>query len=99
MTALVVSKYPSVTRDFTFEIATDITSGCLTDYIHRCDKHIEEVAPFDVYTGRGVAPGNKAFSVSVRMTSFDHTFKKYEIGEMTRKIIKAAENLGGILKQ
>jgi phenylalanyl-tRNA synthetase beta chain len=61
-TSYPLPKFPSVSRDATLILANEVETGALLDYIRQMDEPlIEEVRLFDVFTGRPIAEGAKAY--------------------------------------
>jgi len=60
---------------------------------------ISNVAVFDVYAGKGIAPGKKSLAITVRLEPSDRTLTDQEIEAVTRKIVANVEKAtGGTLR-
>lgn len=84
----VISKYPSVTRDFAFVIDKKINAKDLIKEIKMVSKGlISDVNVFDVYMGEHLNENEKSIALKVTYTSFDATLTDKQIKESEEKII------------
>ena len=84
-----------VTRDFAFIVPADTTAGSLLRAIHGADKAaITGVRLFD----RFEAPEGLSLAFEVTLQPADKSFTDEQIGEISRRIVLAAEKLGARLR-
>jgi phenylalanyl-tRNA synthetase beta chain len=98
--ALVVSNFQAVERDFAFVGNERIAASDIIAAIEKTEKQlIQSVNVFDIYTGKGVEPGQKSIAISVTLQALDRTLTEQEIEAVAQKIIAAALGLGLKLRQ
>jgi phenylalanyl-tRNA synthetase beta chain len=84
-----------VTRDFAFLVPADLASDALVRAIRGADKQlITEARIFDRYEGEQ----GLSLAVEVTLQPGEKSFTDAEIGEVSRKIVAAAEKLGAKLR-
>ena len=85
----------SVTRDFAFFVPAELASDALTRAIRGADKGaITAVRLFDRFEGKD----GLSLAVEVTLQPGDKSFTEPEIVEVSRKVVAAAEKLGGKLR-
>ncbi len=97
--ALSLSDFMPVHRDFAFIVAEDTKAGDLIRAAKGADKQlISDVSLFDVYQGQGVEDGHKSLAIDVTITPKDATLTDKEIDAISEKIIAAVMKVGGRLR-
>ena len=85
----------SVTRDFAFFVPADLTADSLVRAIRGADKAaITAVRLFDRFEGKD----GLSLAVEVTLQPGDKSFTEAEIGEISQRIIAAADKLGAKLR-
>lgn len=86
----VLSKFPSVRRDFAFVVKDDVATGDLINEIKKVNRAlIKTVDIFDVYRGEHVKEGSYSLALSVTYSSMDKTLTDAEIQGLSESIINA----------
>lgn len=100
-TALILSPYQSVTRDFAFVMSEDIKADTVIRAIQKVDRNlITDVQVFDVYTGEKVGKNIKSIAVEVKLEPTKATLTDVEINTISDQIINAvAKAAGATLRQ
>ncbi len=89
----------AVTRDFAFLVPTDLTADALLRAVRGSDKAaIVEVALFDVFTGAGVAEGEKSLALEVTLQPGDKSFTDEDLSAISARIVAAAAKVGARLR-
>ncbi|HEY0628222.1 MAG TPA: phenylalanine--tRNA ligase subunit beta, partial [Sphingomicrobium sp.] len=84
-----------VTRDFAFLVPADLAADTLVRAIRGADKAvIAEARLFDRYEGEQ----GLSLAVEVTLQPGDKSFTDPEIGDVSKKIVAAAEKLGAQLR-
>ncbi|MGZ3476729.1 MAG: phenylalanine--tRNA ligase subunit beta-related protein, partial [Polyangiales bacterium] len=90
---------PAATRDVALEVDETVTAGDLEARLRSGSGTIcESVAVFDVYRGKGVAPGKKsmAFRLTYRDPKGERTLTDAEIDAAHQKAVAATKDLGAV---
>ena len=87
-------------RDFAFVFAIDVAADKIIRSIKAVDKAlITHVEIFDIYTGKGVEPGQKSIALGVTLQPVEKTLTDAELQEISQKIINTVKaDTGGILR-
>jgi phenylalanyl-tRNA synthetase beta chain len=89
----------AVTRDFAFLVAENVAADALLRAIRGADKQaIAGVRLFDVFTGEGVAPGEKSLAVEVTLQPGEKSFTDEELKAISDRIVAAAAKAGARLR-
>ena len=89
----------AVRRDFAFLVPADLAADRLLRAVRGADKAtIAGVRLFDVFTGAGVAEGQKSLAVEVTLQPGDKSFTDEEIRALCDRIVAAAAKLGATLR-
>ncbi|WP_026942458.1 phenylalanine--tRNA ligase subunit beta [Hellea balneolensis] len=97
--ALVLSDFMPVHRDFAFIVAEDIQAGTILKAAQGADKQlISDVSLFDVYQGKGVEEGQKSLAIDVTLSPKDATLTDKDIETVSDKIIASVMKVGGRLR-
>jgi phenylalanyl-tRNA synthetase beta chain len=88
-----------VTRDFAFMAPEDLTADQLLRAVRSADKNmITGVSLFDLFTGPGVAEGQKSLAVEVSLQPAEKSFTEADLKAISDKIVAAAGKLGAVLR-
>lgn len=95
-----LSPYQPVERDFAFLVDAEVPADKLIRAAKGADKAlISRVDLFDVYTGKGVDPGQKSLAIAVTLQPKDRTLTDPEIEAVAAKIVAAVSKAtGGVLR-
>jgi phenylalanyl-tRNA synthetase beta chain len=94
--ALPLSAFMPLTRDFAFLVAKDTPAGDVTRAVLAADKTLIAGAKvFDVYEGAGVADGQKSVAVEVTLQPRERTLVDADIEAVSAKIIASTAKAVG----
>ena len=97
--ALVLSDFMPVHRDFAFIVSDEVQAGTILKAAQGADKQlISNVSLFDVYQGKGVEDGHKSLAIDVTLSPKDATLTDKEIETVSDKIIASVMKAGGRLR-
>jgi phenylalanyl-tRNA synthetase beta chain len=97
--ALSISDYQPVTRDFAFVLPETTPSADLVKAVSAAEKGLlRDVTIFDVYAGKGIAPGQKSLALSVTLQADDRTLTDAEIEKVADAIVTSARKIGATLR-
>lgn len=97
--ALHASDFQPVTRDFAFVVDGALPAADLVRAITAAEKTLlRDVTIFDIYTGKGVAEGQKSIALSVTLQADDRTLKEAEIEAVASAILTSAKKVGAVLR-
>ncbi len=98
--AFTASDLQAVERDFSFEVADDVTADVLLRAAKGADKKlITAVDVFDVFKGGDLEDGSKSVSLKVHLQPLDKTLTDQEIDLVSDKVIAAVvKSTGGKLR-
>jgi phenylalanyl-tRNA synthetase beta chain len=85
--ASVPPRFPSVTRDLAFLIATKTDYEEARKEIAHLDATISEVEIFDLYEGANIAPGKKSMALTITFRDPEKTLKDEEVNAIMKRII------------
>jgi phenylalanyl-tRNA synthetase beta chain len=89
----------AVRRDFAFLVRADLPAEELLRAVRGADKAaIVEARLFDVFTGAGVAEGEKSLAIEVTLQPGEKSFTDAELQAISEKIVAAAGKLGARLR-
>ena len=89
----------AVRRDFAFLVRDDLPADDLLRAVRGADKvAIVEVRLFDVFTGAGVAEGEKSLAIEVVLQPGEKSFTEADLQALSDKIVAAAGKLGARLR-
>jgi phenylalanyl-tRNA synthetase beta chain len=84
----IISRYPSVDRDFAFLVADDVEAGPFLEAILAVDRQlIRGVNLFDLYKGQHVDQGAKSLALMVTLQADDRTLTEAETQKLSEQII------------
>jgi phenylalanyl-tRNA synthetase beta chain len=98
--ALELSPFQPVERDFAFLVDRNVKAGDIVRAAAGADrKLISKVTVFDVYEGKGIAPGQKSIAIAVMLQPREKTMTDEEIDAVAAKIIaEVGKRTGGVLR-
>ena len=97
--ALALSDFMPVHRDFAFIVAEDVQAGAILKAAQGADKQlISNVSLFDVYQGKGVEDGHKSLAIDVTLSPKNATLTDKNIEAVSDKIIASVMKAGGRLR-
>ena len=98
-TAVQLSDYQLVERDFAFLVARDIEMEQLVQAILATEKKlIRNICIFDVYQGERVQENQQSVALRVSIQADDRTLSDAEIQSISQRITQAAGKLGAVLR-
>ena len=97
--ALALSDFMPVHRDFAFIVSDDVQAGAILKAAKGADKQlISDAVLFDVYKGKGVEKGHKSLAIDVTLSPKEATLTDKEIEAVSDKIIAQVMKVGGRLR-
>ena len=98
--ALELSPFQPVERDFAFVVERSVKAADLVRAALGVDrKLIANVSVFDLYEGKGIAPGKKSIAIAVTLQPRDKTMTDAEIEALAQKIVaEVGKRTGGVLR-
>ena len=92
-----ISKYPTVKKDISILVDTDITSNEIAVAIKKsAGSLLLNTEVFDVYTGKGIEEGKKSLAYSLTFGTNDRTLTDEEINKVLEKIIERLSKIGTV---
>lgn len=92
-----ISKYPTVKKDISIVVDTDITSNEIAVAIKKsAGSLLLNTEVFDVYTGKGIEEGKKSLAYSLTFGTNDRTLTDEEINKVLEKIIERLSKIGTV---
>ena len=83
-----LSRFPDVIRDSALLLDESVKAGQVLDIIGQSKlRSIEDVAIFDLYTGKGIPEGKKSLAVRVRYRDLKKTLTEDEVSKAHDKLI------------
>lgn len=97
---LALSQFPEVERDFAFTVNADVSVEAMRRAINKAEKQlISDVQVFDVYSGKGIAEGQKSVAFKVTLQPVDRTLTDDEIQAVCKAIVDSvAAGTGAALR-
>jgi phenylalanyl-tRNA synthetase beta chain len=97
---LELSPFQPIERDFAFVVDQATPAADVVRATQSADrKLISKVTVFDVYEGKGIAPGKKSIAVSVTLQPRERTMTEQEIETVAAKIVaEVGKRTGAILR-
>ncbi len=98
---LELSPFQPVERDFAFVVETNVKAADIVRAAQSADrKLITGVTVFDVYEGKGIAPGKKSIAIAVTIQPRERTMTDAEIEALAAKIVgEVNKRTGGVLRE
>ena len=95
-----MTKYPSVRRDFSLLLDTDVKFSEIVDIAKETEKILlKEVGLFDVYEGKDLEPGKKSYAVKFLLQDEEGTLNENRIEVVMNNILLQLEKqLGANLR-
>ncbi len=83
-----LSKFPMIRRDLAVVIDQQVTAAILKEAIlETAGELLESVVLFDVYQGKGVAPGKKSVAIGLSLRHATRTLVENEINDIIKRVI------------
>ncbi len=83
-----LSKYPSIRRDISLAVDTEISAQSLIDCIRSVKSEIlHDVFVFDVYTGKEVKSNLKSVALGLILQDFSHTLVDEDVDKLIDKVL------------
>ena len=83
-----LSKFPSVRRDFALVVEETVSSQDIIECIENCqDKNIQDILIFDVYRGKGIEDGFKSIALGLNIQDYSKTLTDNEIDAIVNKVL------------
>ena len=89
--ALVLDPLLPIERDFAFLVADKTEGETLLRSVKKAHRQIVSVTLFDVFSGKGVAPGMKSMAIRVKIQPQGASLTDEQIAEMSQAIVAAAQ--------
>jgi phenylalanyl-tRNA synthetase beta chain len=92
------SPFQPLVRDFAFVVGEEVTAAALVEVVESAHKDAElivDVDVFDLYTGKGMAEGEKSLAVAVTLQPREKTLTDEEIEAVGEKIAAAVTKATG----
>ena len=95
-----MTKYPSVRRDFSLLLDTDVNFSEIADIAKKTEKTLlKEVGLFDVYEGKDLESGKKSYAVKFLLQDEEGTLNENRIEAVMNNILRQLEKqLGASLR-
>jgi phenylalanyl-tRNA synthetase beta chain len=94
-----ISKYPAVERDFSFVLPEGVEFESIRRKLDSLAiGELAAIIPAETFRGGSLAPGTYSFLLRVRFLSAERTLKDDEVANWSQQIVKAVEELGGVLR-
>lgn len=90
-------RFPSVRRDFALVVDEALPAQTLLSRLQdnpAASALIEHVALFDVYQGKGVAPGKKSIAIAVTLRADDRTLNDADVQKVQDELIRDVKAIG-----
>ena len=98
--ASVPSRFPAVSRDLAFLIDESVVFEDIAREIKKCDKLIDKVEVFDLYSGANILLGKKSMAITITFLDKEKTLKDEEIKTLMNKIVALlAQRFGAEVRQ
>lgn len=96
-----LSKFPKVRRDLSLVIDKDISFSQISEIIRQTEKKlIQDVHVFDVYQGKNLQDGKKAYAIGFTLLDEQKTLADSDIDRVMEKLINNFEQkLGAIIRK
>jgi phenylalanyl-tRNA synthetase beta chain len=92
-----VPAFPAIERDVALLVADSLQAGRVVEEIRRsAGPLLEDVEPFDVYSGTGVAAGMRSVAIRVRFRAPDRTLTDREVDDVMRKLLRRLNDELGV---
>ena len=91
-----ITKFPAVIRDVAFLIPAEMETNNMVDIVLRqSEELLENVAIFDIYTGKGISKGMKSLGLRFSYRAPDRTLTDVEVNSIHDKIVQNTVGLTG----
>lgn len=94
-----VSRYPSVERDLSFIVKSDLEADILLSRLKEINGLITEVSIFDVFEGKPISLGYKNIGLRITFTHQEKTLRDEDINPIIEEILDVFKNeYGAVLR-
>jgi phenylalanyl-tRNA synthetase beta chain len=94
-----LSKFPAVSRDFSFLFPETVTFGQIQDAVSNLSlTDLQDFAPVEIFRGGSVPAGKYSILLRSQFQSSDRTLRDDEVAQWSAQIIKALEAIGGSIR-
>jgi phenylalanyl-tRNA synthetase beta chain len=95
-----LSKYPSIRRDIAIVVDESVTYESIRNAIREVGgKNIQDIRPFDVYTGKKIDSGRKSIALGLILQEKSHTLTDPEVDDVIQAILhRLSDELDGKLR-
>ena len=96
-----LSRFPAVRRDLSLVVPEAIPASAVRECVERAGAEVlEDLEPFDVYSGEGIDSGTKSISLALTFQSRSRTLDDAEVSTALSVILDSlAEELGAALRE
>lgn len=85
-----ISKFPANRRDLAIVVEESVQAGNVISFIEKVGvNQLLDLKLFDVYQGKGVAPGYKSLAISLTLQDCTRTLEEKDIAEAVETIVNA----------
>lgn len=99
--AKTISKYPANRRDIAITVKDEISVGAILSHVEKIGvNQLVGLNLFDVYKGKGIAPGSKSLALSLILQNPEKTLEEAEIQAAVDTVVKELETeFGAALRE
>ncbi len=99
--AAAISKFPANRRDLAIVVEEGVCAGNIISFIEKVGvNQLLDLKLFDVYQGKGIAPGYKSLAISLTLQDKERTLEEKDIAEAVETIVNAlAEEFNASLRE
>jgi len=99
--AKAISKYPANRRDIAITVKDDVSVGAILSHIEKVGANqLVGLNLFDVYKGKGIAPGSKSLALSLILQNPEKTLEEAEIQAAVDAVVKELQTeFGAALRE
>ncbi|MFA5133786.1 MAG: phenylalanine--tRNA ligase subunit beta [Patescibacteria group bacterium] len=90
-----IPEYPGIKRDISFIVDSKEEYGDIERSVYAADVLVKGVEVFDLYEGKGVAPGKKSIALHMLFRSDEKTLEAKETEDAWNKIVSMLKNKFG----
>lgn len=94
-------RFPKVRRDLSLVLDRNVSFGQIRDLVHSLEKNlIRDVTVFDVYEGKNIPAGKKAYALAFTLQDSGKTLTDADIDQVIGKLMDGFEkNLGAVIRK
>lgn len=88
-----ISKYPSMRRDLALIVDESVSAATLLKYVkEQASTLLVDLQLFDVYQGKGIAPGKKSLAIGLIFQAFSRNLTESEVDTVMTQLLNSLEN-------